>query len=397
MGIVESMCALCLATEAELEPFGQVYICTECKNQVEQAEHNAGKPLHEIEPRSPQPLCTRCGVCCFMLRAEVDTHEVEAMAKKFDLPFDKVGSLVEENKKRTVLNFPCEFLVGRPLQYVRCHAYGSGTRPEVCRVYICRVAIMYSLGSLSLSESLFSMRRSMLLGDFSVFNWGFSRKDDRQLLFAKNLVEGMRGLMDQGYSKDAARFVAAEAVTKRWVFKSDTDHALFSMQMDHASRGDYDPKLFVPEGRLKGMSEGERKIAEEVIGLVLEIFLDYMKQVDNVLEEKAECKEPRRVSDSALGKTKALSEQGEDIEGRFNQALVERESIERFGTPECVTALGDDVQTSVKHAVAFLAAEIVRAHVRVSNLEEEVADLNRVVDRYEEMEELAGKSKDELN
>ena len=176
------------------------------------------------------------------------------------------------------------------------------------------------------------------------------------------------------------------------------------MQMDHASRKDYDPQLFVPEERLKGMTENEQDVAREVIGLVLEIFLDYVEPKGGLLlgqEEQGGTKGAKRVCDSALGKgTKggcSCSGCDKDMEGRFNQELEKEESIERYGAPECVTALDDDVPESVRHAVAFLATEVVRAHVRVSDLEEEVADLNQVMDRYEDLEELSGKSKDELN
>ena len=81
---------------------------------------------------------------------------------------------------------------------------------------------------------------------------------------------------------------------------------------------------------------------------------------------------------------------------RFNEALG-KDTLEEYGAAEYVTALEENVPDSVRHAIGFLASEIVRSHVRISTLEEEVADLNRVVDRYEELEEVVGKPKDELN
>lgn len=305
-------CNICLEQSPQLDQHGKIEVCPKCKKEIEEASENAGKPLHQIEPRSPHPLCTQCGVCCFMLVAKVKTEEVEAMSEHFGDPFDSIGEKCGD-EVHTTLNFPCHYLVGRPLKYVRCSAYGSGKRPEVCRSYMCKIAIMYSLRSLSLGESLFHMRRGFINRDHTVFNWGSDRMGDLQLQIAHTVVNGIDQLKKNvGLDSKTAGFIAAEALTRRWDFRSDEDHSLFSMYVEQASKGDFDPSFYVPEDEFNLMNEDQKEFARRIIFHVMDVIMDCVSPVPSAIQRAFE-DDPAKTVEYPIHKLKKDAQQVEKV------------------------------------------------------------------------------------
>lgn len=260
-------------------------LCEKCKKEVEDSRENGGKPLNKIVPRSPQELCVKCGLCCVALVAKLQKGEAETLGNHFGVPIDRFTmpypkQLKEDGDSDDALlfKFPCEFLMGKPLDYIGCRAYGKGIRPSVCKNYLCKVALAFTLRSKSLGESLFILRSVYIKGDIATLNWGFDKRMERKLLLDYNVNQSIDKLRKSGMDDTLAGFIAAKTLTKRWNFTCAEDQSLFSMMMCHSERGTNSLKFYIPQEELDQYTEEQREFALKVVDHVLSVIRDTVEE-----------------------------------------------------------------------------------------------------------------------
>lgn len=237
--------------------------------------------------RDCSELCVRCGLCCVVLSAEVTLEAVEKLSNwsgKLPTEIAMLEHRQFQGKGNLVLKRPCVFLLGKPMQYVSCRAYGT-ERPAVCGAYLCKIAIRYKAGACSLQEALFILNASVSRhGGISMFNWSADPsyegdKNDGDLIVAMAKEKFNKKLRERN----------PEFFRKIDEFKNAHPHYYFR----HGSVNEtvfaaiikcYQDKVmgldqFFDESEIKGWSERDKKIALLTVYQVIEDIYGLMSEV----------------------------------------------------------------------------------------------------------------------
>jgi len=286
VSVYPAMCGFCFSRPSAYETDDGLFICDSCGAEYERIKNESSNVVDR--PRvDPAELCTRCGICCVILSARIEKEEADLLYKQAGEHNIPVGKYEEHfhteevgpNAGRLTIKFPCKFLRGRPLEYVSCAVY-TLDRPSVCRSYLCKIAIKYSLSMITLQEALFLIRASFLSRDLSIFNWTYSRStdssgsdpevlDEQKLILYNHLNEQAKKMLDRGLSKELVGMIVASQVTPMYDFKDLISRVLFNMHMTALDRDYVEPKVYVDEDVVNGWTVDDKIFAARVIRYVL--------------------------------------------------------------------------------------------------------------------------------
>ena len=295
MSLILDRCYFCLFKKAEyeVEDDGDVYhLCPECNEQFKEALGNVGKSPLELPRQDVSGLCRQCGLCCVVLNAQVGEPEAKRLLEQANAtgrhPYDitmpqfctfrkslswkegEPGS--EEGKGELMINFPCVYLKGSILNYVSCRVYDLD-RPAVCKSYLCKIAVQYKLGLISLGEAKFSLRSSFMQGDVSIFNWSHERSkagspgEDR-ISLVSHVAEFVDRIKAAGVPEEDWQWAVAHYLTPSYQHSSDLARSLFNMHLSNVDHENFDLELYIPEIAEK-LNERERVVALQVLEAVL--------------------------------------------------------------------------------------------------------------------------------
>jgi hypothetical protein len=274
-------CILCGSLE-RLDDRGKYLVCESCAK--EQRECEERQRSGEVLDRDCSPLCTRCGLCCVVLSAEVKPSEVEMMANwSGRLPTEI--AMVEERpfagQGKLVFKRPCIFLMGKPTEYVSCRAYQT-ERPEVCGAYLCKLAIRYKAGACSLNEALFILRASVTSkGDIGMFNWSSDPEGDQcndaQLAAVVAAQRALRLLNAEGDEADAMKLALFEQFHPNYRFASDAHETVFAAIMANSKGKVLAINQFFNDDEVEDWSDRDKEVALQtiiqVIGDISQFFV----------------------------------------------------------------------------------------------------------------------------
>jgi len=283
--LIADRCYFCLDKQFEhvvMDGSQELHLCSGCYEQYQECTQNTEqRTVLDLPHNNPSDICTKCGLCCLMLCAKVEeeeAHKFISEAKRMniypqDITFEQFCTLQTQKpyEGEYTINMPCRYLQGSILKYTGCRAYHID-RPKVCGNYLCKVAVEYKIGRISIDQALFSLRSAFMNGSVSVFNWSYDLKvfggyEDRISLLSR-VSDLVKELRSSGVAEEVIEFAVASQITPTYLPSSDVTRTLFDMHMFNVDRGDYDLKLYVPElvGRL---NEVEEKIALNVVKAVL--------------------------------------------------------------------------------------------------------------------------------
>lgn len=283
--------------------YGPVFfdLCEECAAEKEACEARSDN-LMDLQHNNPSNLCVGCGICCFILHARVTNEEADAIVAENGIKFEDfaektpVGELLYPGAY--TIKTPCMFLLGHPLsRWTACKIHDK-IRPEVCRSYLCKIAIRYQLGTISLNEARYWLRTAIVSKDLSIFNW---IKDDAEvkIMLSSAVASQIGQLREQNMPDEQIKMAIASLVTPRYEAKSELDALALDMHFATFDRGDFDPKVFFTDEEL---SDGELskfspyQLVERTIQRVVATFRGYVKKesrspidkVVTVIEERVE-------------------------------------------------------------------------------------------------------------
>lgn len=278
-------CYFCLSRVAEekVEDQGEVfYLCPSCAQQFRQALENADKNPIDLPRNNASDICCKCGLCCVALVAQVEEEEVDKLIAQSnatgryprDVTTDQFCSISDHPsyEGKLVMNFPCIFLKGSVLSYTRCGAYDLD-RPSVCGSYLCKVAVRYKLGLISLGEAQFLLRSSFMTGDVSIFNWTEGGADPESPDYRLNTLLSISRYIDQvkaaGIEGDELELAVAHHMTPEYVPESAVSRALLNMHLYAVDREDFKLELYVEPDVLGAWNEDNRSVAEHTMKAVL--------------------------------------------------------------------------------------------------------------------------------
>lgn len=350
MSFYPDMCGLCFSRPSAHITDEGLFICGTCHQAIEdlKAEH---KNVVDLERKDPSELCRKCGICCVVLSAKVD----DAEAKEFHQQALNAGFgpqdfgdvfAIEELGPHTgdlVFRFPCPYLRGKPLDFVSCAGY-SLDRPSVCRSYLCKIAIKYSLGLITIEEAQFTLRSSFLSGALDLFNWTHCRSDDpesveqeieeQKLIFYNHLNEQAQRMLDEGTPRDLVGMVVSSQITPVLDFKNAACHVLFNMHMQALDRDYIEPKVYVEEEIVDGWTPEKKVFATQIIKHVLtelrDLFatkseLDQLRGDQDGQEPEASGRDGGQTSSADEEEQAEAGDSGDDVD------LGGREGVQHSG------------------------------------------------------------------
>ncbi len=305
---MSDLCHFCMVKEAtrkvdggQLGSLGQVSfcLCPECADEKLLADKRNSNLL-ELQHNDLSKLCVGCGICCFILHAKVTHAEADRIVEENKICKDDFAIETEIGKSLYPDNYtiktPCMFLLGRPLgEWTACRIHGK-FRPEVCRTYMCKIAIRYQIGTVSLGEAKYALRSAVLTKDLSIFNWSSNSDQEAKLLLSFQLASRVRQLRKDNLSEEDIKMAMASWVTPRYTIKSVLDELVLDMHLATHDRGDDDPLVFFSKEELANLRQLEPSaVIGEVITRVLDTIRGYfvcdkrhIEGMPKVDEEKAE-------------------------------------------------------------------------------------------------------------
>lgn len=282
MSLILDRCYFCLHKKAEypVEDQGEIYhLCPDCKEQFDSALENVGKGVLDLPRQNASDICCQCGLCCVVLAARTGEEEAERLLEQANatgrhpknVTMDQFCTVQDKPPYRgeLVMNFPCVYLKGSVLNYVACRAYDLD-RPSVCGSYLCKIAVQYRLGLISLPEAKFLLRSSFLSGDVGIFNWnqGEAAPDEQRISLLMEISRFVDRLKEAGVEEDAWDWAVAQYITPSYVPASEVSRSLLNMHLNNVDHENFELELYVPE-LCKGWSEGQREAASCVLENVL--------------------------------------------------------------------------------------------------------------------------------
>jgi len=243
-------------------------------------------------------LCTRCGLCCVVLRATCELEQAQALAECADIDVLRVRDgaaphMEVDPPEHVVMRFPCTFLRGRVMKAVRCAAY-EGPRPPVCGSYICKVASKYALREITLDEGLSLLDLALIQNDATIFNW-MGTESEAKLATRHVIQKRIESLRAEGVAEGLAQYLVAAAMVPKYGFASQPDLDLMCMHLSNyddreqrRGEAEYDPidegalPLYCDESFIHELdSVRERSIASTAIRSVLKELRTLFKKEDS--------------------------------------------------------------------------------------------------------------------
>jgi hypothetical protein len=211
-------------------------------------------------------------LCCVLLSAHITEEEADRFCEEQELKRENFCHIEEKgpNEGELVINMPCRRLLGRPASHVSCQAYGS-YRPAVCGSYLCRVAVQYKAGLLTLKEALKEIRKAYRTGRVSYFNW--VQTDEEGMLQRASLIPALLERAREIYSgfedpnlelEDVENVFVAEAFTPIFNPASPMAHFQLNMLLDIFDRGELEITDLLDAHVLRSVLEEDRKFVEAV-------------------------------------------------------------------------------------------------------------------------------------
>lgn len=308
-----SKCHFCMKNEISEEVEGvsimtsepiNFLLCKRCAYEKRVCDDRKGRP-EKFQHYDVGKLCIGCGVCCFILHARVTEEEATKIVAENGIEKSDFVHKTELGQALypddLTIKTPCMFLLGHPLQgWTACKIHEK-TRPMVCKTYLCKIAIQYKVGAISLGEAKYWMRASILSRDLSIFNW--TRDDsESKILISSMISDRVDHLRSLGRTEDEIKMSLAAMVTPRYGFKSEPDRVIFEMHLATHDRGDDDPavfftddELFELEKELRSQDRSTDKTLRYIINRVMSTIRRYFDcderspfvPVGNVDENKA--------------------------------------------------------------------------------------------------------------
>lgn len=341
------MCGLCFSRPSAHKTEEGLFVCSTCHESIEdlKAEH---PHVVDRQRRDPSKLCCKCGICCVILSAKVEEEEAKEFHRQAvgggmgPEDFDDVF-VIEEVGPHTgnlTFRFPCKYLRGKTLDFVSCAGYHLD-RPSVCRSYLCKIAIKYALGLITIKEAQFTLRASFLSGALDLFNWTHNRSDDpdsiqqeieeQKLIFYNHLNEQAQQMIDQGAPRDLVGLVVSAQITPVLDFKNSACHVLFNMHMQALDRDYVEPRVYVEEEEVNSWTTEKRAFATQIIKHVLTELRDLFATKEELrqLEGDRDGKEPEAGGRDG-GQTSGQEEQaeagdsGDDVDQRGRGGMSDR-------------------------------------------------------------------------
>jgi len=303
-------CHFCMNREAkkrveggQMGTLGQVSfdLCSECADEKLLADKRQNNLL-DLQHNDPSKLCVGCGICCFILHAKVTESEAERIISEQKINKEDFAIHTAIGKSlypdSYTIKTPCMFLLGRPLaKWTACRIYNQ-SRPEVCRTYLCKIAIRYQLGTICLGEAKYSLRSAILTGDLSIFNWTSSDQEAR-ILISSQIAARVAQLKKDNVPEDQIKMAMASWVTPRYTIKSALDELALDMHFATHDRGDDDPLVFFSKEELVRLESPY--VVREVITRVLNTIRGYF------VCEKREVEGMPKVDEEQVEKLKGSS------------------------------------------------------------------------------------------
>lgn len=297
MSLILNKCYFCLFKDAEheVEDQGDVYhLCPDCKEQFDAALENVGKNPLELPRQNVSDICCQCGLCCVVLAARTQKEEAERLLEQanatgrhpHDVTIDQFCTLQESPPYRgeLVMNFPCVYLKGSVLNYVACRAYDLD-RPSVCGSYLCKIAVQYKLGLISLPEAKFLLRGSFLSGDVGIFNWnqGEAQPDEQRISLLMDVSSFVDRIKEAGVKEEDWDWAVAQYITPEYLPSSAVSRSLLNMHLSNVDHENFNLELYVPE-LYEGWSEVERAAASHTLESVLRDIRKLFIRADKIGE-----------------------------------------------------------------------------------------------------------------
>lgn len=274
------------------------WLCERCFEEKKAADKRRDNVMEYLS-QDPSDLCTKCGVCCFMLHAKVTKQEVDKMVEVHGIKPSTFAILppfiVDPEADHMMIKMPCRFLLGRPLVWSACQIHEK-YRPEVCGSYLCKMAIRYRLGTISLHEARYWLRVAIQTKDFSIFNWVRSG-DEIKVLMASAIGNRVEALRKEGLSEEQIKIAVAQLVTPHYRVSSDADHFTLNMHFSTHDRGDTDLRIFMKDDEIDDVSvmrplDAARYGAFKAMSALRALFTrtrrDGIEQVIQIDEEQAD-------------------------------------------------------------------------------------------------------------
>lgn len=283
MSLIMDKCYFCLNKRAEVvvEDVGETYcLCPSCHEQYLEALENSKKSPLELPRQNPSDLCRQCGLCCVVLSARVDEDEVHRMVDQHnatgrhphDLTFDQMCYKDDYPPYRGefTMRFPCRMLKGHLLNYVACRAYDLD-RPKVCRSYLCKIALSYKFGLISLPEAKFQLRASFLKADIGVFNWtqGEATEFEGRITLISQVAEHVDLLKANDVPEEYWEWSVAQFLTPEYVPSSSLARTMLNMHLANVDRDEFSLEVYDPELAKEDLSERERELVMRTVESVL--------------------------------------------------------------------------------------------------------------------------------
>lgn len=240
-----------------------------------QTEGLIGKHIND-----PSELCTHCGLCCIVLRAVVEQKETDlflrtAKQKGFGPSFCERFYKVE--KDQLLIDMPCPFLEGKVLQRTACLAHSLPERPSVCQRYLCKVAIKYQLGLITVREGQQLLRASLVLGEASIFNWiGSSDPSEEQVIRAMQASEVAAALRHSGADDEVISLITCSNLIPTYEISSTFAKLVLGMFLFNVDKGNIDAEMFLD---VSEFGDQAKQFADRIVQTVMSQIRSLFREV----------------------------------------------------------------------------------------------------------------------
>lgn len=265
------------------------WLCDECKKEKEEADKRRNGGLEQYLNLSPSKLCLQCGLCCFMLNAKISQEDLDKMVETHGIAPERFAAppemILDAKESDWAIKMPCKYLMGKPLQWSGCQIHEQ-FRPEVCESYLCKMAMKYKLGIVSLGEAKYWLRYACLEGDYTVFNW-VKAHDEQNILISSGIAAQVDQLRKSGATEEEVSICLANIITPEYAVEDGLAQFTLNMYFAVTDRGDYDPTLFMTEEELQEVSnlKGIDAVTFTIKRVMGKLRKLYSKKSANFVEE----------------------------------------------------------------------------------------------------------------
>ena len=228
----------------------------------------------------PSDLCTRCGLCCIVLQAEILEKETDhflqiARQKGFGPRF--CDEFCKKEDGRFLIDMPCPFLEGKVLQRISCLVHSLSERPSVCQGYLCKIAIKYQLGLITVEEGQKLLRASLILGDVGIFNWIKVDPSEDIVVRARDMSEIAAALREQGIDDELITLIVCSNMVPKYRINSSLSNIMLSMFLYNTDRKNIDAQMFFDTS---AFSDSAKHFADQITLKVMEQILNLFHRIN---------------------------------------------------------------------------------------------------------------------